>query len=506
MRPLLAVLVSTAAAVSATPARATWSILLVDTRTKEIAIGSATCITNFDLRVWTPVLLAGRGAATAQSFVDSTGRNRLLIFTELKKGTSPAKILQLLAKQDPGHQTRQYGIVDAAGNAVTFTGTRASAWAGGVTGRIGDVVYAVQGNILTGAPVVQKAVAAIRATKGDLAAKLMAGMEAARSMGGDRRCSCSGSPTGCGSPPKSFQKSAHVGYMLIARQGDTDGSCNLAVGCASGSYYMALNVANQRAPDADPVRQLRLLYDYWRLSLVGRPDHHLSTVALKTAGLPADGRTTTAAVITLKDWRGLPVKAANVKVTVSLDPASSAAVTIGTPVSKGGGVFEVPLKAGRSPGLALLRVVADDGKGKVLLSPRTRVPVVASPLWVSVGAVDARTGGRADFVLQPGVRLRNRLYLLLASTSGSRPGIRLPGNLVIPINPDAFFGWFLHLANRAPLLERSFGRFDGTGWANAVFRIPAGVLGPLKGRRLTFTFATIKPIDFAGNAVEVPIR
>ncbi len=31
-------------------AQATWSIIIIDTRTKEIAIGSATCLTNFDLR------------------------------------------------------------------------------------------------------------------------------------------------------------------------------------------------------------------------------------------------------------------------------------------------------------------------------------------------------------------------------------------------------------------------------------------------------------------------
>ena len=53
----------------------------------------------------------------------------------------------------------------------------------------------------------------------------MAAMQAARSMGGDGRCSCSPTlPTSCGSPPPSFTKSAHIAYMMVARAGDTEGS------------------------------------------------------------------------------------------------------------------------------------------------------------------------------------------------------------------------------------------------------------------------------------------
>lgn len=218
-------------------AEATWSIIIVDTRTGEIAVGSATCLTNFDLQAGTPVLLTGIGAATAQSFVDSSHQNRTFIRNGLLDGVDPEQIIADLAGFDTGHQTRQYGIVDAAGRAATFSGTSANAWAGGVTGQIGDLVYAVQGNILTGEPVVTAAVDAIIDTPGDLAEKLMAAMEAARLMGGDGRCSCPGNPTGCGSPPPQFDKSAHIAYMLIARAGDTDG-CNGAY--RAGSQPMAL--------------------------------------------------------------------------------------------------------------------------------------------------------------------------------------------------------------------------------------------------------------------------
>lgn len=204
-------------------AAATWSILIADTRTGEIVLGSATCLTGFDLRAGTPVIVTGVGAATAQSFVDSTGQNRVFIRDGLLAGTDPDQILAGLATFDTGHQTRQYGIVDTAGRAATFSGTSAGNWAGGVTGQAGDLVYAVQGNLLTGPNVVDDAVDALLTTEGDLPAKLMAAMEAARAAGGDGRCSCPGSnPTGCGSPPPSFEKSSHIAYVMGARAGDTD--------------------------------------------------------------------------------------------------------------------------------------------------------------------------------------------------------------------------------------------------------------------------------------------
>lgn len=206
-------------------ASATWSIVIVNTRTGEVAAASATCLTGFDLQANTPVMLTGIGAATAQSAVDSDSSNRTFIRDRLNFGTAPQDILAGLLTFDSSPQSRQYGMVDVAGRAATFTGTQAGRWAGGRTGRVGDLVYAVQGNVLTGPPVVDFAVAAIENTPGDIPAKLMAAMEAARLYGGDGRCSCTtGTPDSCGSPPLTFTKSAHIAYMLIARAGDRDGA------------------------------------------------------------------------------------------------------------------------------------------------------------------------------------------------------------------------------------------------------------------------------------------
>ncbi len=202
-------------------AHATWSILIVNPTTGEIGVASATCLTDLDLREITPMLVAGMGGLTAQSAGDMRGVNRTFVRDRMIEGIAPADILPLLQVFDPGHQSRQYGMLDALGRTATFSGASNGQWAGGVTGQTGDLYYAVQGNVLTGAPVVAMAEQAIIATPGDLPAKLMAAMEAAQSMGGDGRCSCLPTqPEACGSPPPKFEKSADIGYMLVARLGD----------------------------------------------------------------------------------------------------------------------------------------------------------------------------------------------------------------------------------------------------------------------------------------------
>ena len=149
----------------AIPARATWSIVIVDLATGEVAIGIATCLTGFDLRPSTVVVVPGYGVAAAQSFVGPLSL-RQLIRQGLLNGDTAAQILAQLAAADPGHQTRQYGIVSLTGGEVTFTGTGAGAWAGGLTGQTGTLRYAIQGNVLTGAPVVAACEQAILTTTG----------------------------------------------------------------------------------------------------------------------------------------------------------------------------------------------------------------------------------------------------------------------------------------------------------------------------------------------------
>ncbi|NNF41933.1 MAG: DUF1028 domain-containing protein [Phycisphaerales bacterium] len=386
-----AILVLTMAAglgVAAIPAAATWSIVMADSETKEVAVGTVTCLTGFDLLAIVPVVVVGEGAAAVQAAGDFAGVRRPIIFDGLGDHTPPADILATLATIG-GHQSRQYGIADTRHNAITFTGTETLDWAGGVTGAFGTTVYAIQGNILVGACVVDDIEAAILATDGDMAERLMAGMAAAQLAGGDGRCSCSpAAPESCGCPPRSFTKSGHIGGMVVARIGDSDDPACTAAGCVDGSYYMRLNVPGATAGNPDPVDQLRTQFDAWRDALEGRPDAMLSSATFDPASIPADGVSASVMTITLRDWQGEPIATDIAGLSVSHAPGSAGGSSIGVVDDLGGGVFAVTLTAGTESGIDLFRVKINDGIGPVTLSPYPRFAITGGPDLDDDGDVD----------------------------------------------------------------------------------------------------------------------
>ncbi len=372
------------------PAWATWSIIIVDGRTKEIAVGSATCLTSFDLQLNLPVVLVDVGAACAQSLVDVNAVNRMIIRDELLSGTDPDQIIAVLAAAGNQHQSRQYGIVDTQWRATTFTGTGAGQYRGGVVGFSGDIYYAIQGNVLTGAPVVSMAEQAVLDTPGDLPTKLMAAMEAARAMGGDGRCSCNiQQPTSCGAPPPSFTKSAHIAFMIVARTGDTDGVCTAGMGCANGDYWMDFNVPFQVTTDPDPVFQLQELFDAFRLDYVGKPDAVHSAVEVHPAAVPGSGTHSAIMTIQLRDWQDNPVTADGWTLSVEHDPKSADLATIGEVTSLGEGAYQVQLQTSGGVGLDKFRVVANDTVRPVVLIPLPELISAAQFDFDMDGDVDA---------------------------------------------------------------------------------------------------------------------
>ncbi len=349
-------------------ADATWSICMADEQTGEVAVGTVTCLTNLDLLAVVPVVVVGKGSAAVQAAGDLDGIRRPVIFAGLMNGASPQAILDQVANI-AGHQSRQYGIVDTNGDTVTFSGANNAQWAGGVTGTVGDIVYAIQGNILAGSCVVPAIEAAVTGTPGDMAEKLMAGMDAARDQGGDGRCSCSpGFPTSCGCPPPSFTKSGHIGGMIVARVGDSDDPVCDANGCADGNYLMRLNVI-AGAGGPDPVDLLQQQFDAWRAGLVGRPDAMQSAVSFDPVIIAPNGVATTTMTITLLDWQGLPITAPISSVTVLHAGDSAGLSSIGAAADQGGGVFDVELTAGTAEGIDRFVVRVNEAARSILLAP-----------------------------------------------------------------------------------------------------------------------------------------
>lgn len=377
----------------AAPAAATWSIVIVNVLTGEVAVGIATCLTGFDLRPNTVVIVPGYGAAAAQSFVGPLSL-RILIRDGLLSGDSAGQILAALAAADVGHQQRQYGIVSLTGGEATFTGSGAGPWAGGVVGQTGNFRYAIQGNVLTGQPVITNAEQAILSTPGGLPDKLMAAMEAARAMGGDGRCSCSPSnPPACGSPPANFTKSSHIGMMVVSRPSDLDAPCNGSAGCGAGDYWLDLNVANQSAAALDPVLQLQSLFNTWKANQIGRPDHYESLATLSATTIRANGVDTVTATVELRDAQGNPI-GNTVPLAVDLAPSSTVpSVTFGPVVTEPNGTYSFTMQGDLDSGTAVLDIAAIDSFGRVGLWPQPVVTVTDLFGACGSGAIPDGQGG-----------------------------------------------------------------------------------------------------------------
>jgi uncharacterized Ntn-hydrolase superfamily protein len=282
MTRLLLALVFTLAAHA--PAFATWSVIAVDARTGQVIIASATCVRqqgfpqrqpnpSRDLMDVQAVVVPGVGVAACQAGADNTRENQMLVYAELKKGTPPTKILELLkaheAARKPDNQIerRQFGIVaipdgkdiTAQNNRVGFNGSGNSVSSLYFGGRVGDLYYQVQGNTLLGDAVVHQAALAFTRATGTMADRVMAAMEAADVNGGDHRCNC-------GSNPLDFvpcdNKTAHVAYIAIAEKTDA-----LGVTHNDGQYSVYLSVTDDntvKGESGNPVKTLRLRYDAWK--------------------------------------------------------------------------------------------------------------------------------------------------------------------------------------------------------------------------------------------------
>jgi hypothetical protein len=354
---------------TAPAAHATWSIVIADTRTKEVAAGIVTCNTGGCLLPLVRVAV-GKGVGICQAASDPDGLRRPILFDGLVAGTEPQKILDKLATIE-SHENRQYGIVDTRGRMATFTGDSTSAWAGGLVGSLGTMVYAIQGNILAGACVAAAIEQALRNTSGDIPAKLMAGMQAARKAGGDRRCSCPAkrNPTDCGCPPPNFTKSGHRGGLLVSRIGDRDFGRDHRSGPADADLFMTLCVSYRgRGEKPDPVLQLQEQFDEWRVGLMGHPDAVQSRVKFTPAEVHKGSGTTTM-LITLRDWRGQRVTMPIRSVTVTHAQDSAGSSKIGDVSDNGDGTFTVSLTTGEGSGTDRFVVTVDDGLRPVVLMP-----------------------------------------------------------------------------------------------------------------------------------------
>jgi uncharacterized Ntn-hydrolase superfamily protein len=269
VRPtLMLAMVAMVLALVPQPVAATWSIIAVDTRRGLVVISSATCVSAEGLRTRgglmgiQAVIVPGIGVAAAQAGVDGTRANQTLIFDEMKKGTDPDDILEML-KEDPRIQSRQFGFVDLQGRMAGFSGENNGYASLAVQTEVRDqgIYFAIQGNILENELVVLNAVAAFLNSDGTVLDRVMAGMEAADHAGGDSRCSCRTQPVP-ETEARCTNRTAHVAYIAAAKPEDPDGGAH-----SGGEYSLFLDVDDENTQpdeDANPVKTLRMRYDAWK--------------------------------------------------------------------------------------------------------------------------------------------------------------------------------------------------------------------------------------------------
>jgi uncharacterized Ntn-hydrolase superfamily protein len=171
---------------------------------------------------------AGVGAVATQSFVNVRyGIDGLAL---LESGKSASETLAALLQNDDLRERRQVALVDAQGNVAAHTGKGCSAYAGHKLG----THFSVQGNILTGADVLDAMADAFVTQSGELADRLVAALRAGEGAGGDKRGKQS------------------AGVMVVKPNGGYGGN---------NDRYLDLRVDD----DEQPVRKLRQLLEIHHL-------------------------------------------------------------------------------------------------------------------------------------------------------------------------------------------------------------------------------------------------
>lgn len=173
----------------------TFSIVAHDSVTGEL--GVAVQSHWFSVGPLVPWAEAGVGAVATQSFVDPAyGPLGLEL---MRAGKTAKQALDGLLASDPGEAVRQVAMVDVHGTVAAHTGKKCIPAAGHIEGE----QFTCEANLMLNDKVWPAMAKAYRETKGDLAERMLAALDAAQSVGGDIRGKqsaailiVSGKPTG----------------------------------------------------------------------------------------------------------------------------------------------------------------------------------------------------------------------------------------------------------------------------------------------------------------------
>ena len=158
----------------------TFSIIARDPNSASFGVAVCTAIPCVGAMV--PHAKSGVGAIATQSYTNvDLGIEGLKM---LEQGITPKAALEALLAEDAGRDLRQVAGIDAQGRTFAFSGKNCVDWFGSREGEN----YSVQGNMLTGADVIEAMADAFDRASGKwLGLRLMAALEAGQAAGGDKR-------------------------------------------------------------------------------------------------------------------------------------------------------------------------------------------------------------------------------------------------------------------------------------------------------------------------------
>jgi uncharacterized Ntn-hydrolase superfamily protein len=175
----------------------TYSIVAYDSATGDLGVAVQSKFPNVGGIV--PWGRAAVGAVATQSLGNTAYGERGLDL--IAQGATAEEALRIVMRSDTMLQDRQVGMVDARGNAASFTGKTTFDWAGGrvgapagrgnVPGGKGQVIvghgFAAQANIMVSDQTVRNLAEAFERSRGNLADRLMTALKAGQAGGGDKR-------------------------------------------------------------------------------------------------------------------------------------------------------------------------------------------------------------------------------------------------------------------------------------------------------------------------------
>jgi uncharacterized Ntn-hydrolase superfamily protein len=160
---------------------ATYSIVARDPGTGEL--GVAVQSHWFSVGSVVPWAESGVGAVATQSMVDPAYGP--LGLAAMRVGRNAPDVLRGLLAGDEGRELRQVAMIDAAGKVAAHTGNRCIQPAGHVVDE--KLQFSVQANLMSNDRIWPAMAKAYRETRGDLADRLVAALDAAQEAGGDIR-------------------------------------------------------------------------------------------------------------------------------------------------------------------------------------------------------------------------------------------------------------------------------------------------------------------------------